>query len=293
MTASTADRLKRHLQDHLPAAFGAAQSAWRWLLAVPLPDRAWRMERRLRRVAAALRARHGSAVLSGPFVGMLYVPAAIGSVLSPKLIGCYEEELAPVMDRIIASDYRVVVDVGCAEGYYAIGLARRLPSAQVFAFDIDARARQLCADMGRINGVADRLQVGEFCDIPRLSALPLAGALLMCDCEGYEIELLQPELAPVLRRCDVLVELHDGRDPRITPTLCRRFAPTHEIQLIRSASRDPGAYPAVRFLRSADRRLAVCEFRSPQQWAFMTVKSAGSGREQRGHDGQASPRRTP
>lgn len=272
MSNQAAALLKNQFRRTLPGAYGAVQAGWRALLAMPLPDRAWRMERRLARISAKLRARHGSAVLSGPFAGMRYVSGSVGSVLSPKLIGCYEAELAPILEGIRVRGYPVVIDVGCAEGYYAVGLAIGLPSARVFAFDLDERARLLCAEMAALNEVAERVVVEGACDVARLRRLPLAGALLICDCEGFEIELLQPDLAPGLKRCDLLVELHDGRDPRITPTLRERFAPTHDIALIASTARDPDAYPAVHFLPAASRRLAVCEFRSPQQWAWMRAR---------------------
>jgi hypothetical protein len=203
---------------------------------------------------------------------MVYMPRAIGSALCPKLLGCYECELAEVMARILETPYATIVDVGCAEGYYAVGLALRMPEARVYAFDTDARARELCEEMARSNGVADRVVVGGMCDPERLRELPLASALLISDCEGYELELLRPDLVPGLRQCDVLVELHDGRDPRITPALRERFAATHEIAWIASVERDPAQYPALQFLRPAERTLAVCEFRSPQKWAFMTVR---------------------
>ena len=43
------------------------------------------------------------------------------------------------------------------------------------------------------------------------------------DCEGGEVDLLQPDLAPNLRYSDVLVELHDFLNPTISETILSRF----------------------------------------------------------------------
>ena len=99
---------------------------------------------------------HGRRVLSGPFVGMDYVQQATGSALMPKLLGSYEAELHETLEKIAATEYAAIIDIGCAEGYYAIGLAMRLPNAQVYAFDIDPEARELCTAMARLNGVEER-----------------------------------------------------------------------------------------------------------------------------------------
>jgi hypothetical protein len=53
----------------------------------------------------------------------------------PKLLGCYEQELHPALNRAIDTDYGVILNIGCAEGYYPVGLARVLPTAHVIAFD--------------------------------------------------------------------------------------------------------------------------------------------------------------
>ena len=49
---------------------------------------------------------------------------------------------------------------GCAEGYYAVGMARLAPEITVYAYDIEERARIACADLAQRNGVADRVIVG-------------------------------------------------------------------------------------------------------------------------------------
>src|SRR5262249_19612823 len=162
---------------------------------------------RLAWITEQLVKQHGQAVMSGPFAGMNYVSCAVGSALVPKLLGCYESELHPILTQLLAQDFTAIIDVGCAEGYYATGMPIRLPEARIYAFDIDPEGRRLCREMAERNGVADRVTIGQFCDIETLNRLDVQKTLLICDCEGYELELLQPERAPRLREWTILAEL--------------------------------------------------------------------------------------
>src|SRR5262245_4204461 len=71
----------------------------------------------------------------GPFLGLRCINASTGSTIVPRLLGSYEAELHDTIEKLAGRDYRRVVNIGCGEGYYAVGLARRLPSARVFALD--------------------------------------------------------------------------------------------------------------------------------------------------------------
>lgn len=66
----------------------------------------------------------GGVILSGPFKGLMYPRESVGSAWAPKLLGTYESELSPTIERIVSGGYRSVVDIGAAEGYYAVGLAK-------------------------------------------------------------------------------------------------------------------------------------------------------------------------
>ena len=219
-------------------------------------------------------AEHGLTVLTGPFAGMAYVPQATGSALIPKLLGSYESELHGVIEQIAKTNYAVIIDVGCAEGYYANGLAMRLSSSHVYAFDTDPEAQALCKEMARLNHVEKRVTVLGECQPSQLNELLTYRSLIVCDCEGYETQLLQPALVPAMIQSDILVELHDQVQPGATPLILERFAETHEVTMLTAAQRDPKAYSALCFLEAEEQQVAISEFRyEGQQWAFLQAKS--------------------
>jgi len=168
-------------------------------------------------------------VAAGPFKGMRYPRfEAVGSSIIGKVLGTYEVEINAWVQKLIATPYEVIVDIGCAEGYYAVGLAMKIPGCTVYAFDTDERARALCSEMAKLNGVADRVHVRGLCTPEELATL-VAGkrALVISDCEAGELQVFTPGLIPSLAACDVLIEAHDFIVPGITETMQHRFSSSH------------------------------------------------------------------
>ena len=170
-------------------------------------------------------------VRSGPFKGMKYPGAeSAGSALTPKLLGSYERELHSMVERLIAKGYDDVIDVGCAEGYYATGMAMRLPQARVHAYDTSETARALCSAMVKLNGVSDRVSIQTTCTPETLITFPKPGrTLVIVDCESYEKVLFTPAVRDALKGCDVLIEMHDFLDVTISTELEALFAGTHQL----------------------------------------------------------------
>ncbi|WP_428929737.1 hypothetical protein [Marinibacterium sp. SX1] len=222
-------------------------------------------------------------VTAGPFAGMRYPDAAAtGSALLPKLAGSYESELAEFIEIARSRDYGLILDIGCAEGFYAVGLARLFPDARVLAYDVDAGARAMCRRMAEANDVADRVDIQGFCDTARLKELAGAPrALLFADCEGFEAELFTAETAPALAGHDIIIECHDFKDPTITPGIVAAFSASHDVTFARARSelakaQDPDL-PAIRGYNAETRRFIVSEARNPGQfWLFLSSKSAAA-----------------
>ena len=89
--------------------------------------------------------------------------------LAPKLWDFIEQDLAAEIQRVSGSPYDHVINIGCAEGFYAIGLARRMHQATVLAFDVDEHAQSICSEADAIHGVGDRVRVGGLFESANLS----------------------------------------------------------------------------------------------------------------------------
>jgi hypothetical protein len=164
------------------------------------------------------------------------------------LLGTYEKELHEAMERLITrTKYDAIVDVGSAEGYYTVGLAMRCPAVPVFAFDIDPGSRDRLYGVAQANGVAERIAFDFECTPPRLEELArqYPRALLISDCEGFELELLQPGTISTLGRWDLIIETHDSLEVGVARELGRRFrrSRTHRVRVIAHRRRRLGEFP--------------------------------------------------
>ena len=223
------------------------------------------------------RSRTNATVQQGPFAGLKIVTLSAGSAFIPKLLGIYERELNECVEELIASRPSVVIDIGAAEGYYAVGLARRLPESHVIAFEMQESARDKLAQNASANGVTDRLEIRGCCDVEclRQALSNFPNPAVVCDVEGAENELLDPESVPKLSNAQVLVELHDFIRPGTTERLIQRFSPTHSITQIDQTPRPrddfPWKTPGTRLLPKRYLDWAVSEWRPvPMSWLWMT-----------------------
>lgn len=215
----------------------------------------------------------GPRVVSGPFQGLEFSGRTFSRHLAPKLFGTYERELHPVLQEVLGSRYAQVLDVGSAEGYYAVGLALRIPGVPVHAFDTDSWARETVEEMARTNGVTN-LTVHAACTPEWLTAHLRPESFILSDCEGYEDVLFAPDRVPDLRRADLLIELHEEPAPGVTGRLLERFSATHTARVIRQQPRSSADLPEVHYLSEDERKKAVDEFRgAEQQWLWLARKS--------------------
>jgi hypothetical protein len=173
-------------------------------------------------------------VLTGPFRGMSYLNETVWGPITPKWAGAYELELDDIIDDIARHGYDRIVNIGCAEGYYAVGLALLDRKAQVFAFDVDPIARRQARRLARLNGVCRRVRVFEACTHFKLNELIIGETLVVCDIEGHELVLLDPVKVPRLKAADLLVEIHEESDSAgihgVEERFAGRFAGTHTIE---------------------------------------------------------------
>ncbi|MDB4621386.1 hypothetical protein OAG82_00885 [Rubripirellula sp.] len=74
-------------------------------------------------------------ILSGPFNGMKW-PAAEHpkSYSAQMLLGTYELEIHPWIENACNGSYDLIIDIGAAEGFYAVGMAMRNPEIPVIAY---------------------------------------------------------------------------------------------------------------------------------------------------------------
>jgi len=185
----------------------------------------------------------GLTVRAGLFHGLKYPGVFLhgGSAFFPKLVGAYEDELRVLLGKWMRSrHYDLVINIGCGEGYYAVGLPTKI-SAHVLAFERDARSRDFCRLMARINDVGARVTVEGECKTKNLENIHCTDGLVICDCEGEEEKLFTLSTVDHLKNCDFVIELYDFKKPGIGKSLRKLFnvglGKTHRIFTVNARKR--------------------------------------------------------
>jgi hypothetical protein len=217
---------------------------------------------------------HGPRIHAGLFRGMAYVTKATEGALMPRLLGTYEAELHPHLSAFLAEGVDCIIDVGCAEGYYAVGLARLAPNVTVYAHDTDLAAQAACKALAARNEVGDRVVVGGVFEPGDFEAFAGRRVLVIVDAEGAEIDVLQPGLSRALADMAIIVETHDVYQPGALATMVSRFEATHDIVRVDEGPKahDPPAW--LKAMAELDKLIAVWEWRlQPTPWLIMRPKS--------------------
>lgn len=190
-----------------------------------------------RRVARELKIMHEVfedkyIVQNGHFRGMKYINRSSGSALLPKILGSYEEPIQDWIGEVINSGkYNHILDIGCAEGYYACGFAMNMPNSTITAYDIDLNARVNSNELKQINNLKN-IQIKSECTHDELNSKCIENTLVFCDIEGFEDILLDPIKVPNLKNVDIILEAHDCFIPNLTEKLISRFYLTHTMRII-------------------------------------------------------------
>jgi hypothetical protein len=200
-------------------------------------------------------------VQSGPFAGLKYSRSAVLTRhATPALLGTYERQIYPFLEAA-AKRCDFVIDVGSAEGYYALGMALR--GKRVVAFDADPHERRVLREMAAANQLSDRVTIEPWCTPSKL--IEIVGGqsrtLIISDIDGGELDLFTPEVVAAIKGCDLIIELH-GKDAEANLAFIKRF--DGSVQILNHPA-EPAEPERLAFLGADAARMAA-EYRPHQQW---------------------------
>ena len=247
------------IRKFLRSCFGLEVSRW------PTPR-----EVALRTVLAT----SGGRVTSGPFAGMFIDDSVISwgdGDLVPKLLGTYECECHDFLTSLPIKEVEQVINVGSAEGYYAVGMARAYQHAKVWAVDTDAVARQATYENARLNNVADRVTIVKSAEDLPVSELRKKPSVWIVDVEGAELKVLEEYGFENLQEAFLLVELHPFVFPNVEDRLARALSRSHSIEVIEQGPRNPHGISALSKLPESARWAAVSEGR-PEAMRWLVAR---------------------
>ena len=215
--------------------------------------------------------------MEGIFSGLIF---DIPNFNSAMLLGTWELELEKQISQILEKKPNKIFCIGAAEGYYAVGFAKKLPSSKVFAFEMQETYKNFLASLSKTNDCKN-IEIFGKCTaefLHQLLSKGKASTFLFVDIEGGEIELLDLNKVPELKRTSILVEIHEMYVNNCESTLIDRFKNTHSLTIIKGRERIlqdlPKTLNFLRFVSSPKKLLNLMgEGRPyPMNWLYLEPK---------------------
>ena len=177
----------------------------------------WRSEtvqERRNRISLELYRLVNGVVKYGPFKGLKLVRETWWgeSDLGSQCLGLYEMEILNFLKEVERDDYKSFIDIGAADGYYAIGMLVSGKVSKCICYEKSESGRRVIMENWKANGSLGELKLypeANFKGISSLDPVVLNKALVLIDIEGAEFDLLDEMLLYILRKSTLILEIHN------------------------------------------------------------------------------------
>lgn len=189
-----------------------------------------------------------------------------------KILGLYENQ---ILDWLKDKKFDLFIDIGAADGYYALGLLISSKVERAITFEISNLDIEISKSLAIANGVYDKIEFrGEATQDEIALILPQSqNGLIFMDIEGGEFELVSENLLKLSKDYSFCIELHEFFDIDLEEDfvkLCRKF---HDVEIIYGFNRD---FPKDQFLlrlSDNDRALLLSEGRPyGMKWLILSPR---------------------
>lgn len=218
----------------------------------------------------------------GPFQGlrMTWDSSWGSNSRCTMLLGIYESELLTVLKRV-SKHYRYFIDIGAADGYYAVGVLVGNLFEKTYCFEASVKGRKIIERNANLNDVSERISisgpaVGDFFN--QIQPEVRSNAVLLIDIEGGEFEMLSSQFFEAFNSSVILVEIHDWMvsDSELKLENLKLQAQDYfEIKELKTAERNPGAFKELVNMTDSERWIACSEGRDKlQSWWLLIPRSS-------------------
>ena len=236
----------------------------------------------------------------GAYSGMRLLPFQFWGQgdLGTKILGLYEKEVVELFARIKKKHhYSILVDVGAADGYYAIGSLYSHDVNEVIAFENSERGRENLLKHAKLNKVDNKITLLNKATETTLEKIlsersaDLSDMIFLVDIEGAEYTLFNTNIMSLLSKNHIIIEVHDcliqdkyNTTDDITPNqfesavekrkLYELVTQTHDVEVIWQANRSGSQFEFLRSWPDYDRALLLSEGRTSMGcWWYLSPKS--------------------
>ena len=201
--------------------------------------------------------------------------------LGSKVLGLYELEIQQLLSSIQKKKKKsMLVDVGGADGFYAVGSLVNNTFDQCICFELTKQGRASIKRTAYDNSVTDRLKIfGEANVNSFLSVLSsdvdLLDCVILIDIEGGEYDLLTDKVLNELKQTEVIIEIHVFNEQQELERikLMKVVSNLFNLNIIRTSGRDFSEIDKAYQFTDTDRGLFISESRDRLgEWWHLSAK---------------------
>jgi hypothetical protein len=169
---------------------------------------------RRRRVSREMFEYCNETIQYGPFKGLKLTSNTWwgGNDLGSMCFGLYENELLEFLTSDSLNDRDTFVDIGAADGYYAIGLLKSNRVKKALCFELTSEGRNTINLNWDINNQPGEIEVkGDvFTDFKSsINNIDTKKSIVLIDIEGAEFSFLDIEVLRTLKEAVIAIEIHN------------------------------------------------------------------------------------
>ena len=219
----------------------------------------------------------------GPFAGTQLAAMNHWSAADrgSMLLGMYEKEVLAELVRL-SEGRDILVDVGAADGYYAIGSLTGGLVSQALCFELDTDGQRMITLQAELNNVQDFVTVlgaADECFVNSLGKHFPKGTdncVFLIDIEGAEFELLTYPVLEAISPAPLIIELHDfePESRQAAESLIDRVSRYYDSTIIHQGDRNPNQFVELKSWSDDDRWLLCSESRvTRMRWLVCEPKA--------------------
>lgn len=211
---------------------------------------------------------HDSTIAYGPLKGYKLSSDSHWGVTDRggMILGIYEKEVLHELLNV-PSNYTIFIDLGAADGYYAVGLVAANIYEKSYCYEMDVNGQKVILENAILNDVSTKVVVKAEAtksfvyDIPKYE---LDKSTILVDIEGAEFGIFTSEIFHYLSNSIIIIEIHDFlvEEGAIKfKKLIEDSTKTHRSKIITMSERDLSVYKELENWNDIDRWLICSEGR--------------------------------
>jgi hypothetical protein len=239
-------------------------------------------EKKKYELSLSLFKKYNNSVISGPYKNMFFSEKSYSGIgdLGAKIIGVYELEVQNKLLELINNfNIENFVNIGSAEGYHAIGVAKQEKIKKIITLEKDEKSTSIFTENIKKNNLKKNITIENEANSGTFNILntkiDFSKTLFLIDIEGNELELLDDKAIELLKKSFLIIENHkfllcDQKQYKYD-MLINKLKNTFNLEIIKNTGRDISQIKEISDLSENELMMVISESRiKMMEWLVLS-----------------------